>query len=157
NPAFGQLRVFDFDGNSRYNSFQLNLSRRFNRGFQLQGAYSYSRSIDDSSNNTAIDSSSSANGVSESGDFRYLDRGLSGFDVRHFVSANATYELPFGSGKRWLPAKSGVMSKIVSGWQATTILSGRTGLPVNILNGFDRSASQAGTDLSGRPNLAPGR
>jgi hypothetical protein len=156
NPVFGQVRVFDFNGNSNYNSFRLSVLRRFQKGFQVQTSYSWSRAIDNSSNNTAIDSATTANGVSESGFDRNYDRGLSGFDVRHVFTTNMGYELPFGSGKRFLSGASGIAGKLVSGWQFTSIVSVQTGRPANAVLGFNRSRSQAAQDLAGRPDLAPG-
>ncbi|MBI2822618.1 MAG: TonB-dependent receptor [Acidobacteria bacterium] len=156
NPAFSQLRVFFFESNSFYNSFRLGLSRRFRNGFQMQSSYNYSRSIDDSSNTTPIDSTSSPNGVSNMPDDHKYDRGLSGFDVRHVYVANATYELPFGPGKPWGTNLSGFAAKLAGGWQINTIINLTTGIPLNIRNGFERSRSRAGTDLSERPDLRPG-
>lgn len=156
NPNFDQGRAYFFDSNSFYNAFRIGLSRRFNQGLQLQSSYTYARSIDDSSNTQAADGASSPNGVMNMPDDHKFDRSLSSFDVRHVYVFNMTYELPFGSGKPWGHNLTGAAGKLVSGWQASGIVSASTGLPVNIRLGFERSRSRAGTDLSERPDLVAG-
>lgn len=158
NPTFNQLRNSFFDGNSFYNAFKFGVQRRFKDGLQLQSAYTYSRSVDDSSNAAPFDST----GVSPNGvenlvpDNHKWDRGLSSFDARHVWSFNATYGLPFGQGKLIGQDLTGVWDKLVSGWQLSTIVTVATGPPLNLLMSFDNSRSRAGVDLSERPNLNPG-
>src|SRR5258708_14635813 len=48
-PVFGPTYSQNTVGNSNYNSLQLLLEKHFSRGLQFQGAYTFSRSIDDSS------------------------------------------------------------------------------------------------------------
>jgi hypothetical protein len=61
---------------------------------------------------------------------RTCDRGDSNFDVRHTVTLNTVYELPFGAGRRYLT--SGPAEKILGGWQVSGLAAARTGLPVPI-------------------------
>jgi hypothetical protein len=45
-------------------------------------------------------------------------------DVSNRLSANASYELPFGKGsKHWLGGLSGAADKLLGGWQLNTIVS----------------------------------
>src|SRR2546428_62057 len=48
NPNVQIIGLKAFDTNSAYNSLQVNVRRRFSSGMQFQGAYSFSRSIDES-------------------------------------------------------------------------------------------------------------
>jgi hypothetical protein len=52
-------------------------------------------------------------------------------DRRHVIHANATYDLPFGKGRRWL-ANNGVLDKVVGGWTVSTIFTFQSGSPFRI-------------------------
>jgi hypothetical protein len=53
---------------------------------------------------------------------------LSNFDQRHQFSANATWELPFGVGRKWL-ADGGALSAIVGEWSMTLNVAAESGSP----------------------------
>ena len=53
---------------------------------------------------------------------------LSNFDQRHQFSANATWELPFGVGRKWL-ANGGALSKIVGEWSMNMNVAAESGSP----------------------------
>src|SRR5262249_27767925 len=57
-------------------------------------------------------------------------RGVSSYDITHFLSWANVYELPFGRGKAWL--NSGPASWILGGWQANSIFQVRSGAPYNL-------------------------
>ena len=86
---------------------------------------------------------------------RACDRSNSNIDVRHVMTMNAVYQLPFGPGKQFLNG-GGAASHFVSGWQLSGIAAARTGLPVNIT--ASRTAAQMldGNTSGQRPNLVPG-
>lgn len=51
-------------------------------------------------------------------------------DRRHVVHVNATYDLPFGQGRRWL--NNGLLEKIAGGWTVSTIVTFQSGSPFRI-------------------------
>ena len=59
-------------------------------------------------------------------------RGSSDFDIRHNLNANALYELPVGQGKRLLSNAPGWLDQIAGGWQVSTIVRYRSGLPTAV-------------------------
>ena len=63
------------------------------------------------------------------------DKGPSIYDIRHNVVANAVYELPFGPGKTFLNS-SGVLGKIVGGWELSSIGLWHTGHPLTVQMDF---------------------
>jgi len=74
-------------------------------------------------------------------------------DLTHVFKANTGYELPFGSGKRWL--NSGALSKVFGGMKLTGIFIAQSGRPISFvstrgtLNRTGRSASNtASTSLT---------
>ena len=68
--------------------------------------------------------------------------GPTGFDYRHVIHANGTYDLPFGKGKRFA-SNSGVADKVIGGWSVGTIANWQTGGPYQLLGGFNTSMAQA--------------
>lgn len=155
NPNFGPVVYRVTDADSYYNSFQLNLNKRFSHGFQVQGAYTFSKSIDDSSKQIRGpgETSNVADGMNPF-DAR-ADRGLSEFDSTHHASINYTYDLP-GQGMQ------GMAGKVVGGWQVGGIMTFGSGLPFNVLAGYDTcrclngASGGAGGTNNTRPDLAPG-
>ena len=74
--------------------------------------------------------------------------------MRHNLTVNAIYELPFGPGKQFLT--TGFPSKIFGGWELAGIAYARTGLPVNITMSRKAGALPDGNTSTQRPNLVPG-
>jgi hypothetical protein len=50
--------------------------------------------------------------------------GPSGFDVRHRTSISGVYDLPFGSGRRWMSRAGRVLQGLVGGDSGRGILHG---------------------------------
>ncbi|HWG60056.1 MAG TPA: carboxypeptidase-like regulatory domain-containing protein [Candidatus Acidoferrales bacterium] len=57
------------------------------------------------------------------------------YDIRHAMHASGTYDLPFGTGKRYLN-QSSVLSRIVGGWTLGTIFTFQTGSPFQVQGGY---------------------
>jgi hypothetical protein len=136
------------DGNNNFNALQTSINRRFTRGFLFQMNYMWSHGITDSS----IGSGESV--AFENQSCRACDRSSSNIDVRHNMSANGVYELPFGAGKQFL--NNGAASRIFGGWELAGIAIARTGLPVNITMSRKAGDLPDGNTSNQRPNLVPG-
>lgn len=117
-----QIRLAETSGNAIYHSFQTQLSRRFRNGFGFDLAYTFSKSIDNSSGKRDV----LPNAFNDKN-----MRGPSSFDRTHAFVANFVYELPFGRGKRFLN-QGGVLNVLAGGWQVTGITFVRTGNPFSI-------------------------
>jgi len=87
----------------------LRLRRRLTNGLAMGGTYTLSRSIDDAS------SVAGGGGTVAQNDLDLAaERGLSSFDQRHRFAGDFTYELPFGSNKRWL--NTGAAAAVFGNW-----------------------------------------
>jgi hypothetical protein len=146
--GFGSFGLKANDGNNTFNALQVSLNRHFTRGLLFQMNYMWSHGIADSS----IGSGESV--AIESMSCRSCDRSSSNVDVRHNMTANFVYNLPFGRGKQFLT--SGVASHIVGGWELSGIVSARSGLPLNITMSRKSGDLLDGNTSSQRPNLVPG-
>ena len=136
NPNLANTTTWFSEGLSSYNALQVDVSRRFADGFQLRGVYTWSKSLDDG---TALNSSVGANAP---GFVMFplnpkLDWGPSTSDARHIVVINSSYELPFGSGKRFLSNQHGLSQKVVAGWTLSGVETIQSGLPFTPQLGFN--------------------
>jgi hypothetical protein len=102
-----------------YNSLQVNYRHRVGHGISFQAAYTWSHSIDDSSDGAFL------TGVDDWNDLSRW-RGNSEFDRRHILQLNYTYDLPFFKNSNNKFLKNGL-----GGWQFSGITSFFSGIPVN--------------------------
>jgi hypothetical protein len=95
------------------------------RGVSGTASYTLSKSRD---NTTAT-----GGGASVAQDDRNLDAewALSNFDRRHQLTGNATLELPWGRGRRWLPY-GGPLAAIVGDWSLSANLTWQSGTPLTV-------------------------
>lgn len=112
---------------SNYQSMQVQFRRRAARGLQTQVSYTWSKAIDNFSDET-----SQAPPISRYS--RDLDRAVADFDVRHNLVAAATYEV-------W-------------GFSFDSIARARSATPVNVFTGVD--PLNLGLTTALRPDLIPG-
>jgi hypothetical protein len=134
NPSLANTTHWFSWGSSSYNGLYLDLTQRLNHGLQLRAAYTFSKSLDEGSS-LANAISGTTNAFTMNPLQPHLDYGLSSFDVRHSLSINATYELPFkrkGAGD-----VSSFLNHIISNWQASAIVTVQTGLPFSPQLGFN--------------------
>jgi len=146
-PTIGNITHFMGAGNSNYHSFQFKTEKRLSGGLTFLSSYTWSKSIDYSSRW----GSSGLNAYN-----LRLERGLSDFDVRHRWSFSHTYELPFGSGRRYLNSAGAIEQAIFGGWQISGILALQTGNPLTPVLATDRAnigTNNQRPDLIGDPNL----
>ena len=122
NTNFGSVRGMFYEGRSYFNAMELQLAKRMSHGFQVQGTFTWGKSIDTSSATVAGDAFGNSISSLDYFDTR-LTRGLSDFNVGRSFVLNATWELP--SPKSW----SGPAKWISEGWELGTILTLSDGVP----------------------------
>jgi hypothetical protein len=129
-----------------YDNFTLDGVNNTDPNFNTYGAYTYSKSIDDTS---GIRVQGYDTLFPQNGDCIDCERGLSAFDTRHRLVTSAVYDLPVGKG-RALNIANGLADAVICGRQAGGIWTMQSGLPqVITIGGVDRSGTGNGYD---RPN-----
>ncbi len=115
-------------GNSTYNSFQFKAEKRFSHGQYLLASYTWAKLIDDADNTQrGAQTWGGAAGVISPFE-RERNKALGRDDVPQVLSIAFVYELPFGSGKRFL-SRGGIVNKAVGGWQVSTLFRASSGIP----------------------------
>jgi len=65
---------------------------------------------------------------------RKRNKSLASSDVPQILAVAFTYQLPFGTGKRFL-SKNSLVDKVVSGWELTSIIRDSSGQPMFFRSG----------------------
>ncbi|MGA2739836.1 MAG: TonB-dependent receptor [Bryobacteraceae bacterium] len=137
NPNFGSIDYIDSGANSSYNSLQVTFNRPLRRDLSVLAAYTYSKSIDDTSAFEPVQTDQNF----PQNDYDYhAERALSSFDMRNRLVAAYVYRLPFRN--RWLRnfENSGIITA-QSGQPFTPMLefdNSNTGNTGGAGNGYDR-------------------
>lgn len=115
NPNYGRLRVWENSNSSNYNALQLSVTRQMAHGIQATFHYTYSHAIDNGSTwhsgATSSNHEAAGEGYSLDQTMPGLDRGNSIYDMRHTLTFNYVWELPF------FKSSSGLMRTMLGGWQ----------------------------------------
>jgi hypothetical protein len=136
-PLFCSIDGSLYDGYSNYNALQLRVQKRTSYGLNFIFNYTWSKTMDTgtgSGNDTGVDVWQNAFSVQS-------NYGLSTLDTKNSINGSATYELPFGVGKKF--ALHGIVDEALGGWRATGVFQLHTGIP------FTATTSNNGNDQSG--------
>jgi hypothetical protein len=130
NPNAAFARALQNGGFSSYHSFQAEIRRRMTKGLQLQASYTLSKALTDTDGGgqSTLEQYRTFRNLS-------LDKHRAGFDQTHRFVGNFIYELPFGTGRRFLNGGIPVLNKVIEGWQVGSIISYQTGGPIGIFSG----------------------
>ncbi len=117
-------------GVAQYHSLTLSLRRSFSAGLSFDFNYTWSHSLDLGS---AAESGAGQQGAAIQNIFNTREfRGSSDFDIRHNISANVLYELPFGKNKPFFHSAPSWANQIIGGWQVSSVVRYRSGLPTAV-------------------------
>jgi hypothetical protein len=171
-PGLGQIYSLQNVANSDYNAFQSTL-RRTKGPLTIGGSYSYSHSIDNSSDRSDTT-------LVNSYDLR-SNRSSSNFDQRHLLSVSYIYRLPSLAGtlQAWTGGHSGeptgdnqdtplpsvpsrFLHLIGDGWELSGITVFQSGTPFSVINGggsngtsvLDNAGVANGVGAGSYPDLA---
>ncbi len=143
-PNYSTIADYESNGFSTYDSMQLSVNKRFAHGYTILANYTWAKSIDN-------DSLDTAGAVQNSFDLR-SEKALSDFDIRHRFVTSFLWEIP--------SVKQGWARWITGGWQANGVLTLSKGEPFNVVSGQDRALTGGGSErpnLVGNPHLDTGR
>ena len=130
NPGFGRIDYTDWRSSSYYDALQAQVRKEMSHGFQVQGSFTWSKSIDTGSMGDVGDPFN--NSISNLFFFdRSLSRSLSDFDIPYNLIINALWNVPT------LNSLHGPASWALNGWQLGTIFNIHGGVPFTPLVGGD--------------------
>jgi Carboxypeptidase regulatory-like domain/TonB-dependent Receptor Plug Domain len=145
--GLGSIQRVESEANSNYNALQFSL-RKTSGALTLDVAYTYSHSLDDSSDATDSNFVNSYN--------VHQNYASSNYDQRHILTVAWTYDLPFRG--------RGLSRTFLGGWQSSGIMTAQSGTPFSVVNGVygDSAGVADGTtgigsyaDRIGDPHASP--
>jgi hypothetical protein len=110
--GFGDISQIEYVGTATYNGLQLQLNRRYTKGFQFGIAYTYSKTLDNSKDDDTGD-------VFYGRPYRLFNHSVADFDQTHIFTANYIWDIP---------SPGGFLKHIFGNWQAsgtTSLVSGK--------------------------------
>jgi hypothetical protein len=132
NPSFTTIQLTTNSATSDYDALQAQFQRRLSRGLQLLASYTWSHALDDDS--TSITA-------------RAARRGNADFDVRHILSAAATYDIP-------KLTRNPFMKAFFGGWSIDGSIHAQSALPVDLIATTFTDLT-TGNLINVRPNVIP--
>jgi len=140
-PGFSNIIAVDNVADSAYSALQATL-RQTVGALTVGVAYTYSHSLDDSSDRSSANFANSLD--------IHSNRASSDFDQRHLLNVNYIYDLPLlkvlqgfvhlagqaddsPDDREWIPAQ--VFKTWLDGWQLSGITTFQTGTPFSVING----------------------
>jgi len=128
NDNAGDIRYLNWAASSSYHALQVGVVKRLNHGFQIQGSFTWGKSIDNNSGVIAGDQFS--NSISSMDWFDlHLSRGLSDYNVGRTLVINATWLVPS------IKSLSGPLAWPLNGWQLSAVFKANDGVPFSALFG----------------------
>ena len=115
-------------GDAKYNGLQATIEKRPSQGLSFLATYTWSHAMDDASNPGIGGGPSYRNSflIPLQDEFTNAN-----YDVRHRVTVNGMYDLPFGKGRTYVHA-GGPLDYLIGGWSASLTWVAQTGNPIAI-------------------------
>jgi hypothetical protein len=120
-PDFSFLRLTTNGAKSDYHSLQLQYIRRLSDGLQALASYTWSRSIDDASQDSLAQTLLASSDAEQ-------ERGPSDFDVRHQLMGALAYMLP-------TPKLRGTSRALLRNWTIDAVINARSARPLSVVYG----------------------
>jgi hypothetical protein len=142
-PTLGAVTVNSYVGYADYNSFQARLEQTYSSGLRFLSTYTWAHTLDDATDDWTTygpDTGYRAyNLIGINNDYSNSPQ-----DIRHRVTFNGYYQLPYGRGKKYL-SHGGLLNSVVGGWAANLEFTAQTGPPITVATNLGSSGPNGGT------------
>ena len=141
-PDLGTFSWNTYDGISNYHALTVRLTKRFSQGFSALVSYTYAKEMDfnggDSSEVTLFQNDNNPR----------ADYSVGDVDMPQRLVITSVWQLPFGSGQRFLN-RTGLVDVLAGGWELSGVITVQTGIPFTVYSPQDFSNSGS---VSPRPD-----
>jgi Carboxypeptidase regulatory-like domain len=146
-PAWGTLSGNNYNAISNYNALQLQLTKRYTNGLLFSFNYVWSHFLDDQD----------SGGWGSRGGTQYwqiannpgANYGNSNFDIPNAFKGYASYDLPFGQGKKYLSGDGAVVDALVGGWRIAGTFIAQSGNPFTVVMNTNQNQTITGCSVGG--------
>ena len=137
--TFGFCYLFDNSERSWFDAGVIEVRRRLSNGLRFQASYQYGKSFTNAYASAGdaffgVGAGDQSNVSSNSLRNRSLDKTFSQIDLRHSFKFDATWDLPFGRGRKFLSSSHWMTDTLLGGWTLTPIVRWQSGSPILMEN-----------------------
>jgi hypothetical protein len=136
NRQYSSLYAWRSIGNANYNALEVTFKKNFSQGLQFTFNYTYSKSIDLSSDAARIGPHAGLGGQVINAWSPNALRAISDYDLPQQINFTWVYSLPFGHGEKFGTNSKGWVNAIAGGWQLTGLGRWTSGFPMSVDNGY---------------------
>jgi hypothetical protein len=129
NPQLNNATLMTNPGSTNYHSLQTQMTMRPTAGVSLQGTYTWSKSLGRACSTLGNVCAAFTNPADRSNPGDYTLQANRAHDFR----VNGIFGLPFGPGRLLLRNSSGLLARLVEGWDLSWLYNAATGLPASIV------------------------
>ncbi len=123
-------------GYSNYQALEVVYRQKFGLGLQADVNYTYSKSMDITSQGERLNTSGATNYAQILNTWMPNQLyGVSDFDATHQINSNYIWALPVGRGKQLYSSAGRLADELIGGWQLTGIVRWTSGFPFIMDNG----------------------
>jgi hypothetical protein len=115
---------------SNYNALNIKVQNQMSHGLQFLANYSWQKNLQYGGDGPASISQTGTSILMNTYDLR-ASYSVADMNIAHTLTGSALYQLPVGSGQRFLNVK-GPVNQVLGGWVVNGILSIRTGFPSDV-------------------------
>jgi hypothetical protein len=131
NPTIsGAIRSLFWAGNSFYDALEVGVVKKMSHGLQVQGSFTWGKSIDNSSGDTNGDTLANAFSSPHWDDLR-TNRAVSDYNIPRVLVINANWQVPT------IKSASGPVAFVANGWELGVIFKANDGYPFTPTFGSD--------------------
>ena len=131
NPQFNQANYYSNTGKSNYHSLQVQTTLRPTQGLTYQATYVWSRSLQ-------IPPTGYTDPLARDQDYV-----LGPTHITHDFRSNGSFALPFGPNQLLFRNSSGVLARIVEGWQSSFIVESEHGNATSVTSTYLQNGTTA--------------
>jgi len=135
NPQYATLYNWRSLGTANYNAMQVSLKHAMSHGVQFDFNYTFSKSIDLSSDAERVGTIAGLGGQIINAWDPYQFRGVSDFDATHQFTADFVADLPFGRNRKFASNIGKGLDAVIGGWQLSGLIRLTSGFPFSVSNG----------------------
>jgi outer membrane receptor protein involved in Fe transport len=124
NPLYTSNLLISNDAESWYDGLELGWEKRLSNGLQFQAGYTYSKSVDTTSEATFVGTGD----TNQNGPNAKYAKGRGRFDTPHRFTFNGSYRLPFFADRK------GFVNQALGGWQLSGVVKLASGTPFSVID-----------------------
>jgi len=144
--------MMNHSGNSTYHAAIIKVTKRFSGGLTLLGSYTWSKLLTDADSSepwiAGVVGAGVGAGSAQNHYNRAPEKSYGVLDLTHMFKLTASYDLPFGTGKRF--ASQGIAKHVLGDWNLSTFTFAQSGYPMGVVDARYQNNLRAGTP---RPNI----